>query len=75
MVNSVVATREQLKFIREYPHRFLVDMSYCGLEDYNIQEASIFPSGKIVVMAEGDSLWFNPDGISPKGSFIKYTEN
>lgn len=31
-----------------------------------VDELAVFPSGRIVVMADGDSFWFEKDGSSPK---------
>ncbi len=35
-----------------------------------VVELTQFSSGRIVVMTEQDSYWFESDGISPKGSYL-----
>ncbi len=47
-----------------------VDMSYCGLPNWKVIELAVMRSGRIVVMTEQDSLWFEANGKSPKGSFL-----
>ena len=47
-----------------------IDFSYCDLPREPIVEWAYLPSGRIVVMTQTDSYWFEPDGTSPKGSYL-----
>ena len=41
-----------------------------NLPNTKIIEGAILPSGRIVVMSDQDSYWFDSDGTSPKGTFL-----
>jgi len=47
-----------------------IDFSYINLPRERVIGGAILPSGRVVVMTEQDSYWFESDGTSPKGSYL-----
>jgi len=47
-----------------------IDFSYANLPRCPVVEWAILPSGRIVAMTDQESFWFEPNGKSPKGSFL-----
>lgn len=47
-----------------------IDFSYMNLPRKQVIEYTFLPSGRIVVMTDEDSFWFESSGISPKGSYL-----
>jgi len=49
-----------------------IDFSYINFPRVKVVEYAFLPSGRIVVMTEQDSFWFESDGTSPKGSYLTF---
>lgn len=47
-----------------------IDFSHMNLPRERVIEWTYLPSGRIVVMTENDSFWFEADGTSTKGSYL-----
>lgn len=47
-----------------------IDFSYINLPREQVVEFAYLPSGRVVVMTEQESFWFESDGTSPMGSYL-----